>query len=290
MMSGFNIIPSFEVEDGKICLDSKSHDKIVESFKINGATSYEDIVTLISYYYNYNYNTGAVKEMQFKRNFTADYITRNKPPIYRNDGSEIESTENLIVSTSLIKEMVYEVLSLSYKQASLFFEDDKAAEAAAERLRADGYVAVPSFTTYDPSGDETIEVAISVLLMTFMWVGAIAFLAFFINLCLSRVLGAFKGDMAIMRSMGIPVKIIRISMYVRMMISLIPAYIFIAATATAIFLIPQTNEIFIFLNAGHYAAIFVGIILLTMFVTRKQVRKLFGQSVKKALKGGSAND
>ena len=38
----------------------------------------------------------------------------------------------------------------------------------------------------------------------------------------------FKGDMAIMRSMGIPVKVIRIGMYVRMLISLLPAFVVVA--------------------------------------------------------------
>ena len=62
----------------------------------------------------------------------------------------------------------------------------------------------------------------------------IVFLAFFINLCFSRTLGAFKGDMAIMRSMGIPVKVIRVGMYVRMLIALIPAYLTVMIAATVV--------------------------------------------------------
>jgi ABC-type polysaccharide/polyol phosphate export permease len=122
----------------------------------------------------------------------------------------------------------------------------------------------------------------------FIWILSIMFLSFFINLCSSRSLGAFKGDMAIMRSMGIPVDVIRISMYVRMLISLIPAFVFVSGAAIVIFTSPRLNEYFVYLYTWQYILIFMGMLALTLRITHKQIKRLFGESVKKSLKGGSA--
>ena len=147
---------------------------------------------------------------------------------------------------------------------------------------------MPSDTTYEPDAGTVISTILSCVMLVFVWILAIVFLAFFINLCSSRTLGAFKGDMAIMRSMGIQVRVIQIGMYVRMLISLIPAFILVALTAVLIFTTPKFNEFFVYLYAWQYALIFVGMIALTVRTTYKQIKKLFGQSVKKSLKGGNA--
>jgi len=114
------------------------------------------------------------------------------------------------------------------------------------------------------------------------------FLAFFVNLCSRRTLGAFKGDMAIMRSMGIPVRVIQIGMYVRMLLSLIPAFVLVALFSFLIFTTPKFNEHFTYLYFWQYLLVFAGMLVLTVRTTHNQIRKLFGESVKKALKGGSA--
>ena len=94
--------------------------------------------------------------------------------------------------------------------------------------------------------------------------------------------------MAIMRSMGIQVRVIRIGMYARMLISLIPAFVLLFASAAFIFKSPELNEYFKYLYGWQYALIVVGMIILTARTTYTQIRKLFGESVKKSLKGGSA--
>ena len=152
-------------------------------------------------------------------------------------------------------------------------------------MQADGYIAVPSDTEYIPGADEAIAGVLTGLAAALIWFVSILFLAFFINLCSGRALGAFKGDMAIMRSMGIPVQVIRIAMYTRMMLALIPAFIFTLAIAVLIFTSPVMNEFFVYLYAWQYAAIIIGMILLTVKITQTQVRRLFGESVKKSLKG-----
>ena len=123
-------------------------------------------------------------------------------------------------------------------------------------------------------------------MMGIAWILSVVFLAFFINLCSSRALSAFKGDMAIMRSMGIQVKVIRTAMYVRMLISLIPAIVLLAITAIVVFVTPQLNEYFVYLYAWQYALIVIGMLILTVRITHKQIDKLFSSSVKKSLKGG----
>ena len=125
-------------------------------------------------------------------------------------------------------------------------------------------------------------------MMAFFWVISIVFLAFFIGLCSNRTLGAFKSDMAIMRSMGIPVKVIKVGMYVRMLIALIPAYLVVAGVAYLIFTSPQFNAFFMYLYPWQYALIFVGMLILTFRITHNQIKKLFKESVKKSLKGGAA--
>lgn len=91
-----------------------------------------------------------------------------------------------------------------------------------------------------------------------------------------------------MRSMGIPVGAIRIGMYFRMLLSLIPAVILLFVSAILIFTNPQYNKMFTYLYGWQYALIVMGMLLLTVRTTRRQIRKLFGESVKKSLKGGAA--
>ena len=124
--------------------------------------------------------------------------------------------------------------------------------------------------------------------MLFGWLLDVVFIAFFVNLCSSRTIETFRGELAVMRSMGIPVKVIRVAMYVRMLLSLIPALVCLALCAALIYTVPQANALFPYLHAWQYAILCVGMLLVTVRVTHKQIRRLFRQSVKKALKGGDA--
>ena len=195
----------------------------------------------------------------------------------------------MVFSPELLLEMADEFLGESYRQASLFFSDDAAADAAAEKLADRGYIAVPSDTTYTPDPMETILSTFEALFAALIWLAAILFLAFFIYLCSSRTLDAFRGDMAIMRSMGIRVRVIRLGMYVRMLLALLPAYVLVVLAANICYRSPLLSKyLSLYLYPWQYALLFVGMLLLTLRVTHKQIRRLFGQSVKKSLKGGTA--
>ena len=243
-------------------------------------------VTLQAAYYVYNYisadSYGEKERVQTWTLDTAQMKLGDSAP-YSDPNSY-----TLIIGGDLAASLAAEYLSLSYRQASLFFENDRAAEKAAEKMCGDGFIAVTSDTAYSPDPSETILTTVLAIFTLFEWVLVVLFLAFFINLCSSRTIGTFRGDLAIMRSMGIPVKVIRVAMYVRMLLSLIPACVLLAVCSVLIYTIPQANAIFPYLHLWQYLILAVGMLLITLRVTHKQIRRLFGQSVKKALKGGNA--
>ena len=276
------VTPSFDMPADKIYIDSGVFHARVKELERRG-TDYDVTLDFIANYRKYNYQYGDdFTAMTFQRTFTKADLTAQKPSYHAS------TQDSVMISDELLRQMAEEVLSDSYKQASLFFANDKEAHKAAQRLQDAGYIAVPSDTTYEPDAFSVILGLLGSLMMAFLWGLGIVFLAFFINLCSARTLGAFKGDMAIMRSMGISVKVIRIAMYVRMLISLIPAFILAALTAILIFTTPKLNEYFVYLYAWQYALICIGMLALTVRITYKQIRKLFGESVKKSLKGGAA--
>ena len=284
-LSHKDITVSFDMDRDSIYPDSNGY----KAFLANQSASGEAFSTKISFvvsYNKYNYLTGESKYQSYQKDFEGESIVAEKPSV--SALSMRNKSDGIIISDELIVEIAENVLASTYKQASIFFENDKAAHAAAEKMQDAGYIAVPSDTTYELSGVETILQLFSVVMLGFAWLLSILFLSFFINLCTSRILGAFKGDMAIMRSMGIPVKVIRVGMYFRMLIALIPAFILMVLTAILIFTTPKFNLYFTYLYGYQYALIFLGMLLLTARTTRKQIYKLFNESVKKSLKGGAS--
>ena len=278
----YGIASSFDMPKDKIYINSEKYQRY--------AAETNDYTFTVEYgvvYHKNNYNSGTpTKTYTYVREFSNSEITDTKPII--NDYSIFGIEETIIISDELICEIAENVLRESYTQASLFFEDDKSAYEAAEALHKRGYIAVPSDTAYEPPAEMVIATILAGIMLAIMWVVTVVFLSLFISLCSKRALGAFKGDMAIMRSMGIQVGVIKIGMYVRMLISLIPAFILVALSAVLIYTTPKFNEHFTYLYAWQYVLIFVGMIVLTLLTTRRQVKRLFCESVKKSLKGGNA--
>ncbi len=282
----YSFMPSYEVEKGKVYIDNVQYNKYSEAENAKITMDFS-----AQFHSNVYYGNVDGARVSFSRRFTNADITKSGPADMMSQGLWGNNMRHQIaISPYLLRDMADEVLSQSYGQVSLLFEDNKSAEAAIAALNGDTYMAVSSYETYTPDAEEALLKVLTCMLLLAVWVLAIVFLAFFIHLCSSRTLGAFKGDMAIMRSMGIPVRSIRVGMFVRMLIALIPAYIAVIATAVLIFTLPAVNAFFTYLYAWQYAAIFIGMLLLTVRVTQKQIKKLFGQSVKKALRGGAAND
>ena len=279
-----DIIPSFNIEKGKIHICSDEYEKIILS---NKNSDYEIMVEFTSSYEKIDYYSDSpIEHYLINKKYYSDSLNQNYVPT--ETSYVLNNRGGIVVSTTLCQEMANELLFDSYKQASIFFKNDKDASNAIQGLKDAGYIAVMSDTTYVPDASSTILNVLLSVLLVFAWFMAILFLAFFINLCSSRAISAFKNDMAIMRSMGIPVRIIHISMYVRMLISLVPAFICVILMAILIFTSPKFNGFFSYLYAWQYAIIFMGMLILTINITYKQIKSLFKESVKKSLKGGNA--
>lgn len=244
-----------------------------------GSQSINISATLISRYYNYDYgySGGYYAPVVFKRTYEGDTLLSGKPILGY-------APSYVLINPIELADIMKETFSVNYRQASVFFADDKAANEASELLCDAGYIAVPSYTTYDVGGEEMIISMISGIVIIALWLLAVLFIAFFIHLCTSRVIGAFRGELSIMRSMGIPVSAIRISILVRMLLALIPAFISVIALAILIFTSSAINATFTYLYPWQYALIFAGMIILTLKVTHAQIRRLFSKSVKVSLR------
>ena len=280
VFGAYEIVPVFDF-GGKIYLENSDFISYLDS-----TPETDDVdINLSCIYYTYNYTSGdGSTTIRFEKDFDESYLSPYAPKEMRGD----RYNNVLYIDASILAEMGCAVLDASYRQVSLFFENDAEAYKAAAKLEEMGYIAVPSDTTYQPDAFTVIANLILSVMMGLVFIFGIVFLAFFINLCSSRAIGAIRPDIAIMRSMGIPVSTIRVGMFTRMFLSLIPAFISIAVFGILICTVPAINNIFTYLYLWQYALIAVGIIALCARVTYKQMKNLFGESVKNALRGGDA--
>ncbi len=278
----YETIVTSEIEDGKICIIDT--DKVLG--KLYGS---EDLKIDVSFSGKYNYfsATGSQMTSTFEYILPENCLTENAEQIPQ-EVFENHPYSYIAINSVLYRDVVEEFLSKTYRQASIFYKNDKACYAAVDTLKEKGYIAVPSDTVREPDVMDIIENTISAAVAGIIWFATIVFIAFFINLCTSRAIEAFKSDMAIMRSMGIHVTVIKIGMYFRMVISLIPAFIFVILTGIGIFTSPKINGFFSYMYAWQYALIFLGMLIMVFRITHKQIHRLFNESVKKSLKGGGA--
>jgi ABC-type antimicrobial peptide transport system, ATPase component len=173
-----------------------------------------------------------------------------------------------------------------YLQASLFFNSDRKASKVAKQIKEDGYIATTSDMTYRSDIEDVLERLFEGFLYAVVWVLTMLFVAMFINMCANRTVSAFREDIAIMRSMGIPVKVIRFGIYVRMLLALVPSILLLPIAAWLIYNYPRWNGMLRYMQPWQYVVIIIGMLALTLRVTRKQIKNLFGTSVKKSLRGG----
>ena len=127
---------------------------------------------------------------------------------------------------------------------------------------------------------------IGALMQGILWLAGTLFVAFFLSVAVTRAMRAFASDVAILRSMGIRSEVIRLAVYVRMLLSMLAGAVAVAIVAITVFRSPTLNQYFVYLYARHYIAISLGTLLLTLFITHKTIKNLFGKSVRHALRGG----
>ena len=73
-----------------------------------------------------------------------------------------------------------------------------------------------------------------------------------------------------------------------MLISLIPAYIAVAVLSVLNAVNPTVNAWFTYMHLWQYLLIIISTLLLVLFITMRQIHKLFGTSVRKSIRGGDA--
>ncbi len=231
--------------------------------------SYEEVTEQLTYELPMSHKT-AVDEK------TAKNYSLNDTPIFFSPS---------LLHTFLVQEYYGKV----YTQASLFFENDEEAHDKVDTLRNAGYIAVVS--------DETVKLDILERVMRVLFVGVqfvgwvltVVLVSLFLSLCSSRAMGATRGDIAIMRSMGIPTKVIRLSVFAVTAASLLPGFFVTGVACVLVYHIPKTNGVFPYMHFSQYAVIALLLLCISAFLARRYNKKMFENSVKKTLKEGAAH-
>ena len=296
-LEGGGIIVDFGMEPGTYTLASLVNgDTVYDAANVSADVSLTG--TFVSYRKNqYGYRTGYADDfrgsgygqrsdvnMDFSGYRLVTSVSKETAVLLRQTYNEMA----LIIAPDILTSFVEnEYFTKAYTQASLFFDSDREAHAKVDELREAGYVAVPSDETVDEDVLERLEKVITNGFLLVGWVLAVVFIALFLGLCTSHAMNASRGDIAIMRSMGIPTPVVRISIYVQTLTALIPAILVTAVACTVVYSLPQTNELFSFLHAREYILLALLLVAVALRLSRRYVRKMFSQSVKKTLKGGN---
>ncbi len=240
----------------------------------------------------YNY-TPSKLVLVGERCVVKEYEKSNDTDIYYGDGDTIvedvyitDTSADLYISRDTLGDILENLRNPNYTQASLFFKNDGIATDMAEELREDGYYAVTSSHTFSPGEGKLLKVII-VVFNLFGWVITLLFLSLFLYICSARAIVAKRGDIAILRSMGIEVKVIKISMYVQTALAMIPSFAVLAIAALLIYLTPSLNPMFPFMHAPQYAMIVLGMLIINIYISTKYNKKMFKESVRKTLRGGA---
>ncbi len=194
--------------------------------------------------------------------------------------------DHILFVSSEVLEQLMQPRKQAYTQGSLFFAEDAAAQAAIPTLRQEGYLAVLSSVTYTGLETQILKVVMAILMIA-LWALLILFLVFFLVLCSSRAMMSQRSDLGILRSMGVPNRVIRISTYAQALYALLPALVLLLLCATLIYATPATNAMFPYLHAPQYIILVVTSILVALRIAKKYNQKMFADSVRKTLKGGN---
>ncbi len=194
----------------------------------------------------------------------------------------------LCISPDIAEELSTGMLA-DYSQSSLFFKNDKIAEDKLIEIRQNGFNAVASSFAHTSSLERILNI-IGIIGTLLLWFGIIVFIAFFLSICTSRAIISKIGDIAILRSMGIKVKIIKIAMYAQTMLAAIPSIIVLIITALVVFLTPSLNPNLPYLYLYEYALIIIGVLLIGFRITRRNNKKMFRGSVRKTLRHDAADE
>ena len=285
LLGDINVRLDDTVPDGKLCISGNTEyiEKVKNSGNFSVTIGLKDNAREDDYD-DFFYRAEFV-EVQADEKIVAQVVFPKDAIVFRLNDS-IEYT-NIYVNSSIQLQLQTMAIDESYKQASVYFSSNRKARNAAEELNKNGYLAVLSDTTVALGITEIIVMLLTGGWMIFMWFMAVVFLAFFVRLCSNRSVTAFREDIAILRSMGIPVKVVRLGIYIRMFLALVPSLIIVPILAAILYRLPKWNAMLVYLKPWQYVALFLAMIYLVYRVTRRQIKDLFGTSVKKSLQGGN---
>ena len=258
-----------------------------KEYYLNGNIINETSMATFSVSYNVKYNEfGEYEGNIYTEEYNYLYFTTDKSYI-KDSYTRKHSDKYLVFNPNVLLELSNNILEISYKQASLFYENDAKAEKALDEISNRGYFALLSNTKTRISGAEALLLMIVNAFSFIGWFISILFIALFINLCSKKSILVFKEDIAIMRSMGIQSKIIKVAVYVRMIFSTIVGVVAIIGASIFIYVNPIGNMLFSFISYSNYIYMIIGLFILTILVTRKQIKNLFTNSVRVTLRGGA---
>lgn len=285
------VLPSFEMPKNSVYVSSKAWNEALDARTEAGSVPVAQVS--VSAYFRINnsflseFIGGRQQAFRAGDSFEGDIYLRKAPQgLGEHTAAYARDRAFLAVNVDVLRAAMEQQLAAMYPQASLFYTGEAKAQTAAEKLRADGYVSALSTAKYSPEVYETVLSSAQGIMLLVMWILTVIFLAFFINLCSGKAVGAFRHDLAILRSMGIPVKTVVSGLFARLFLSLIPSVVFVLLLAFVLYRTPAFNAAFPYLYWWQYLLIFLGMALMAARVGYKQVKKLFGRSVRETLRGG----
>ena len=284
------LLPSFAVPANKVYVNQEGFTDELDEKVSAGYTPFVSLKLNIYYHFNNSFFSeilGTQQAFEIDETVPGDYYMREQPEGFGEIvKARLASGPVMLVNPVTLSLAMEAALAEQYTQASLFYGDDKEAGAACEMLRGKGYISSLSTDKYSPQAYETVLSSANGVLLLLLWLLTVIFMAFFINLCTGKAVGAFKHDLAILRSMGISVRTVISGLFTRLYLALLPSVLFVILLALVIYRTPKGNAAFPYLYWWQYLMIFAGMVIMTARVGKKQVRKLFGESVREALRGG----
>ena len=241
----------------------------VYSFELNAELSEGQVNLVNSNYYN-------VMNMQIVFSIASYRIYTVASDTLKN-----EDVNGLIVQLSSADYESIFAPTESGAQACLYFENNKAAQAALDMM-PEGYSGVLSSTAVYVNNAG--EVFITDLLWYAVMIAAGVVFALLISMIFMRSIRIYATDFAVYRTLGISSKVSR-SLYVQMVLIFLPTIVLLPIISLIATVIPGSGMAFI----GAFEWFFIELILLIIveLVALGFNRSLKGTSIRKSLKRGS---
>ena len=242
----------------------------VYSFELNAELSEGQVNLVNSNYYN-------VMNMQIVFS-----IASNRIYTVASDTLKNEDVNGLIVQLSSADYESIFAPTESGAQACLYFENNKAAQAALDMM-PEGYSGVLSSTAVYVNNAG--EVFITDLLWYAVMIAAGVVFALLISMIFMRSVRIYATDFAVYRTLGISSKVSSRSLYVQMVLIFLPTIVLLPIISLIATVIPGSGMAFI----GAFEWFFIELILLIIveLVALGFNRSLKGTSIRKSLKRGS---